>query len=49
MNVLSVWKWKFSHFCKFLGDKVETVYWESEGKRSKPFKSKVHLRKNFRR
>ena len=39
-NVLSVWKMHFSVFCKFLSDKVETVFWESEAKHSKLFKSK---------
>ena len=26
MNVLSLWKWHFSVFCKFLSDEVETVF-----------------------
>ena len=36
-NVLSVWKEHFSNFWKFLSDKVETIFWESEAKRSKLF------------
>ena len=40
-NVPSVWKRHFSVFCKFLSDKVETVFWESEVKQSKLFKSKI--------
>ena len=39
-NVLSVWKGHFSVFCKFLSDEVETIFWESEAKHSKLFKSK---------
>ena len=38
--VLKVWKNGFSHFCKSLTDEVETIFWESETKRSKLFKSK---------
>ena len=30
----------FQFFCKFLSDAVETIFWESEAKRSKLFKSK---------
>ena len=30
----------FQFSCKFLSDEVETVYWESEAKQSKLFKSK---------
>ena len=29
-NVMNVWKGHFSVFCKFLGDKVKTIFWESE-------------------
>ena len=29
-NVLSVWEGDFLVFCKFLSDKVETVFWENE-------------------
>ena len=39
-NVLKVWKGHFSFFCKFLRDEAETVFWESETKPSKVFKSK---------
>ena len=38
-KVLSVWKGHFPFFCKFLSDEVETIFWESEAKRSKLFKS----------
>ena len=45
-NVLSVWKGHFSgFFYKFFSDEVETVFWESEEKRSKLFKSKFGHRK----
>ena len=43
-NVLSVWKNHISAFCKFLSDKVETAFWEKEGKRSTLFKSKFSNR-----
>ena len=50
-NVLKVWKGHFSFFCKFLRDEAETVFWESETKPSKVFKSKFGhtqlLRKSF--
>ena len=39
-NVESVSKEHFSVFCKFLSDEVETIFWESEAKRSKLFKAK---------
>ena len=39
-NALSVWKANFLLFCKFLSDEVETIFWESDAKRSKRFKSK---------
>ena len=39
-NFLSVWKGHFSVFCNFLSDEVQTVFWESETKQSKLFKSK---------
>ena len=39
-NFLSVWKGHFSVFCNFLSDEVQTVFWESEAKQSKLFKSK---------
>ena len=44
-----VWKEHFSVFCKFLSDDVETVFWESEAKRSKLFKLKFCHRKLFRK
>ena len=48
-NLLSVWKNHFSVFCKFLSDEVETIFWESEAKRSKLFKSKFGYRKLLRK
>ena len=48
-NVVSLWKCHFSVFCQFLSDKVESLFWESETKRSKLFKSKVGSRKHFRK
>ena len=45
MNVVSISKERFSSFCKFLSDKVETAFWESEAKSSKLFKSKFGHRK----
>ena len=39
-NVFSVWKRHFSVFCKFLSGEVETIFWKSEAKHSKLFKSK---------
>ena len=44
-NVLSVWKEHLSDFCKFLSDEVETIFWESEARRSKLFKPKFGHRK----
>ena len=49
MNVVSVWKCRFSFFCKFLSDEVETISWKSEPKRSKLFKSKFGHRKLLRK
>ena len=50
---LNVWKWYFSLFWNFLSNEVESVFWESEAKRSKLFQSKFRhrnfLRKWFRR
>ena len=44
-NVLSVWKGHFSVFSKVLSDEVEMIFWESEAKRSKLFKSRfVHMK-----
>ena len=48
-NVLSVRKEHFSVFCKFLSDKVETIFWESEAKRSKLLKWKFGHRKLLRK
>ena len=48
-NVLSIWKGHFSIFHKFLSDKIKTVFWESEAKHSKPFKSKLYHRKLVRK
>ena len=48
-KVLSVWKKHFSFLGKFLSDEVETVFWESEAKRSKLFKSKFGPRKLLRK
>ena len=39
----------FLGFCKFLIDKVETIFWESEAKCSKLFKSKFSHRKLVRK
>ena len=47
-NTVSIWKWSFWSFCKFLGDEVETVFWESEAKHWRLLKSKVSHRKHFR-
>ena len=48
-KVLSVWKGHFSVVCKVLCDEVETVFWESEAKQSKLFKSKFDQRKLLRK
>ena len=48
-NVVRVWKRHFSVFCKFLSDEVETIFWESEAKHSKLFKSKFGHRKLLRK
>ena len=48
-NVLSVCKGRFSGFCIFLSDEVETVFWESKADPSKSFKFKVGHRKLFRK
>ena len=44
-----LWKWHFSIFCKFLGDEVKTIFWESEAKRWKLFKRKFNRCKFFRK
>ena len=48
-SVASVWKEDFSVFWKFLSEKVETVFMESQGKHSRPFKSKFGYRKLLRK
>ena len=48
-NLLSVWKKHFSVFCKFLSDEVETIFWESEAKLWRLFKSKFGHRKLLRK
>ena len=48
-NVLSVWKGYFSVFCKFLSDKIETLFWECEAKHQKLFKVKFGHRKLLRK
>ena len=48
-NVLSVGKRHFSIFWKCLSDEVETIFRESEAKRSKLFKSKFGRRKFVRK
>ena len=39
-SVVSVWNKHFPVFCKFLSNEVETIFWESEAKHSRLFKSK---------
>ena len=39
-NALSVWKNLFPVFCKSFSDELETIFWKSEAKSSKLFKSK---------
>ena len=41
MNALSIWKGHFSVFSKVLSGEVETVFWESEAKWDKLFKSRL--------
>ena len=48
-NVLSIWKGNFSVFCKFWRGEVETIFWESEAKHSKLFKSEFGHRKLLRK
>ena len=48
-NVLDVWKEYFSIFCKFLIQEVEPVFWESEAKHKKLFKSKLGHKKLLRK
>ena len=49
MNVLSLWNKHFSVFWKFLSGEVETIFWESQAKRSRLFKSKFGQRKLLRK
>ena len=48
-SVVSVWKEHFSVSCNALSDKVETILWEGEGKRSTLSKSKIGHRKLLRK
>ena len=48
-NVLSLWKEHFPVFCKFLSNEVEIIFWESEAKCSRLFKSKSAQRKLLRK
>ena len=43
-SVVIVWKEHFSVFCKLFSDKVETIFWESEAKRSRLLKLKCGYR-----
>ena len=51
MNILHVWKGKFSVFCKFSSDEDETAFWESEAMLQKLFRWSLlywdHIRKCF--
>ena len=48
-NVQNVWKGHLSVFCKFLSEESETIFWESEVKHSKLFKSKFGERNLLRK
>ena len=48
-NLLSISKEYFSVFCKFMSDHIETIFWESETKLSKLFKSHFGYRKLLRK
>ena len=48
-NVLKVWKGHFSFFRKLLRYEAERVFWESEGKPSKVFKSKFFHKQLLRK
>ena len=48
-SVVSVWKAHCSVFWRFLSDKFGTILWESEGKRSRLFKSDFRYRKLVRK
>ena len=43
-SVVSIWNQHFPVFCKFLSNEVETIFWESEAKRSRLFKSRFGCR-----
>ena len=45
MSVVSAWKEYFLVFCNFFIEEVETIFWESEAKHAKPFKTKFGHRK----
>ena len=45
MSVVSAWKEYFLVFCKFFIEEVEAIFWESEAKHAKPFKTKFGHRK----
>ena len=48
-DVLNVWKANFSVFYKFMSNKLETIFRESDAKRSKIFKVKFDHRKVLRK
>ena len=48
-NLLSVWKNHFSGFCNILSDKVAAIFWGSEAKQSKLFKSQFSYRRLLRK
>ena len=48
-NVLSIWKGHFSVLHKFLSDNIEIIFWKSEAKRSRLFKSNFGHRKPLRK
>ena len=48
-NVVSVWEGPFSVFSNVLGDEVETIFWKTQAKRSKLFKSKLGHSKLIRK
>ena len=48
-DFMSISKWHFSLFSKFLNDEVETIFLEIKAKRWKLFISRVCCRKHFRK
>ena len=48
-NFLSLWKRHFSVFSKLFNDKIQTIFWESDAKGQKLFKSKFGLSKPLRK